>query len=394
VSVAGENNGSPKLHEVKPRENVGRETIARYQAQFRGAAFECLSLLEDETLDRVYCDYQDDFVSRLNVDGNYIYNFFQVKTKGKLNYQWSVNDVLGIRKGAKTCEPAKITDSYVGKLLIHTIRFENSCGSVIFLTNVHLNDDLEGLRDAIEGDSDNNYYKLLLQNFNDALTPESPIEDKNIIERIKKLQLKSNISYLNPYDDKFFTEARETIYQYSEIDLQRSECEEILNSLIFLVERKSFAKLLEEIAEEDLDDIAGVSLAEMLDILSISKAAYQSLRDGGDSQAIKSASIIHRLMSKAGASERMIEFVSDCKVRWDIWFRDKRHTIPEFDLNFILEEIENNAAEWAKFGENLTVLRGRIDKVLSDLDDEDLSANLDRELLLGAVFSFLVRGNA
>jgi hypothetical protein len=394
VSVAGENNGSPKLHEVKPRENVGRETIARYQAQFRGAAFECLSLLEDETLDRVYCDYQDDFVSRLNVDGNYIYNFFQVKTKGKLNYQWSVNDVVGIRKGAKTCEPAKITDSYVGKLLIHTIRFENSCGSVIFLTNVHLNDDLEGLRDAIEGDSDNNYYKLLLQNFNDALTPESPIEDKNIIERIKKLQLKSNISYLNPYDDKFFTEARETIYQYSEIDLQRSECEEILNSLIFLVERKSFAKLLEEIAEEDLDDIAGVSLAEMLDILSISKAAYQSLRDGGDSQAIKSASIIHRLMSKAGASERMIEFVSDCKVRWDIWFRDKRHTIPEFDLNFILEEIENNAAEWAKFGENLTVLRGRIDKVLSDLDDEDLSANLDRELLLGAVFSFLVRGNA
>ncbi|MFT6555631.1 MAG: putative nucleic acid-binding protein [Alloalcanivorax venustensis] len=394
MSVAGENNGSPKLHEVKPRENVGRETIARYQAQFRGAAFECLSLLEDETLDRVYCDYQDDFVSRLNVDGNYIYNFFQVKTKGKLNYQWSVNDVLGIRKGAKTCEPAKITDSYVGKLLIHTIRFENSCGSVIFLTNVHLNDDLEGLRDAIEGDSDNNYYKLLLQNFNDALTPESPIEDKNIIERIKKLQLKSNISYLNPYDDKFFTEARETIYQYSEIDLQRSECEEILNSLIFLVERKSFAKLLEEIAEEDLDDIAGVSLAEMLDILSISKAAYQSLRDGGDSQAIKSASIIHRLMSKAGASERMIEFVSDCKVRWDIWFRDKRHTIPEFDLNFILEEIENNAAEWAKFGENLTVLRGRIDKVLSDLDDEDLSANLDRELLLGAVFSFLVRGNA
>ncbi|KXJ45912.1 dsDNA nuclease domain-containing protein [Alloalcanivorax venustensis] len=392
--MAGENNGSPKLHEVKPRENVGRETIARYQAQFRGAAFECLSLLEDETLDRVYCDYQDDFVSRLNVDGNYIYNFFQVKTKGKLNYQWSVNDVLGIRKGAKTCEPAKITDSYVGKLLIHTIRFENSCGSVIFLTNVHLNDDLEGLRDAIEGDSDNNYYKLLLQNFNDALTPESPIEDKNIIERIKKLQLKSNISYLNPYDDKFFTEARETIYQYSEIDLQRSECEEILNSLIFLVERKSFAKLLEEIAEEDLDDIAGVSLAEMLDILSISKAAYQSLRDGGDSQAIKSASIIHRLMSKAGASERMIEFVSDCKVRWDIWFRDKRHTIPEFDLNFILEEIENNAAEWAKFGENLTVLRGRIDKVLSDLDDEDLSANLDRELLLGAVFSFLVRGNA
>lgn len=392
--MAGENSCGPKLHEVELRENVGRETIARYQAQFRGAAFECLSLLEDEALDRVYCDYQDDFVSRLNIDGSYIYNFFQVKTKGKLNYQWSINDVLGIRKGAKTCEPAKITDSYVGKLLIHTIRFENSCGNVVFLTNVHLNDDLEGLRDAILEDSDNNYYKLLLENFNDALCPEAPIEDQGIIERIKKLQLKSNISYLNPHDDKFFSEARETIYQYSEIDLQRSECEEILNSLISLVERKSFGKLLKDIGEEDLDDVAGVSLAEVLDILSISKAAYQSLRDGGDSQAIKNASIIHRLMNKAGASERMIEFVSDCKVRWDIWFRDKRHSIPEFDMNFILEEIEKNAAEWVGSGENLPLLQSRIDKVSSSLDDDDLSSTLDRELLLGAVFSFLVRGNA
>lgn len=94
--MTGENSNGPMLHEVEPRENVGRETIARYQAQFRGAAFECLSLLEDEALDRVYCDYQDDFVTRLNVNGNYVYNFFQVKTKGKLNHQWSVNDVLGI----------------------------------------------------------------------------------------------------------------------------------------------------------------------------------------------------------------------------------------------------------------------------------------------------------
>ena len=388
------NIGSPKLHEVEPRENVGRETIARYQAQFRGAAFECLALLEDETLDRVYCDYQDDFVTRLNVEGNYVYNFFQVKTKGKLNYQWSVNDVLGVRKGAKTWEPAKIADSYVGKLLIHTIRFENSCGNVVFITNVHLNDDLEGLRDAIKDDSDNNYYKLLLESFNEALCPEAPIEDQDIIERIKKLQLKSNVSYLDPHGDKFFSEARETIYKYSEIDLQHSECEGILNSLISLVERKSFGKLLEEIGESDLDDIAGVSLSEMLNILSISKAAYQSLKDSGDSQAIKNASIIHRLMSKAGASERMIEFVSDCKVQWDIWFRDKRHTIPEFDLNFILEEIEKNAAEWVKLGESLPLLQSRINIVLSALDTEDLSTTLNRELLLGAVFSFLVRGNA
>lgn len=59
--MAGKSSGSPKLDEVEPRENIGRETIARYQAQFRGAAFECLSLLKDEALDRVYCDYQDEY---------------------------------------------------------------------------------------------------------------------------------------------------------------------------------------------------------------------------------------------------------------------------------------------------------------------------------------------
>jgi hypothetical protein len=392
--MTGENSGSPKLHELEPRENVGRETIARYQAQFRGAAFECLSLLEDGSLDRVYCDYQDDFVSRLNIDGSYVYNFFQVKTKGKLNHQWSINDILGIRKGAIKCDPTKISNSYLGKLLIHTIRFENSCGKVVFLTNVHLNDDLEEFRDSIKGDSDNNYYKLLLENFNGALCPEAPIEDQEVKDNIRKLQLKSNISYLHPHNNNFFSVARDTIYQYSEIDLQRSECEEILNSLITLVERKSFGKLLVEIAEDELDDIAGISLAEMLDILSLSKEAYQILKDGGDSKAIKNVSIIHRLMSKAGASPRMIEYVSDCKVRWDIWYRDKRHTIPDFDLNFILEEIEKNASEWVRLGESLSILESRIDKALSTLDDKGLSVTLDRELLLGSFFSFLVRGSS
>ncbi|MEE4251928.1 MAG: dsDNA nuclease domain-containing protein [Alcanivoracaceae bacterium] len=392
--MEGDNKSNSKIHEVPPSETVGRETIARYQAQFRGAAFECLSLLKDNTIDRVYCDYQDDFVSRLIVNGNHVYNFFQVKTKGKLNYQWSVNDVLGIKKRARTCDPARISGSYIGKLLVHTIRFQNACGKVVFLTNVHLSDDLEEFCDSIKGSGINNYHKVLMKTFNDALCSKSPLEHHEIVERIKKLEIRSNISYLNPNDDKFFSEARETIYQYSEVDLQHSECEEILNSLISLVERKSFNKLLDEIGEQELDDIAGVSLTEMLDILSISKEAYQILKNGGDSKAIKNASIIQRLMSKAGATGKMIEFVSDCKVRWDVWFREKRHSVPEFDLNFILLEIENCAYKWARSGGNLSDLQGRIEGVLSELHDKSLSINIERELILGAVFSFLVRGNA
>lgn len=385
----------PKLHEVAPRENVGRDTIARYQSQFRAAANECLTLLEDGVLDRVYCDYQDDYVSRLNLDGQHIYNFYQVKTKSKLNHQWSVNDIVGMHKRAKTADSEKIASSFVGKLLIHTVKFNNSCGKVVFQTNIHFGDDVEALMEAVSSDNDeNNHYKLLLDNFNDAFSSAEPIEDKTIVESLQKLNLESNIAYLTPHDVTFSAIARDAIYKYSEIDLQHSESEEIINNLVSLVERKSFTKLVADIDETDLDEIAGIGLSDMLDILSISKGAYELLKEGGDSKAIKNASIIHRLMSQAGATDEMIEYVSTCKVKWDIWYRDKRHTMLEFDLNFLQGSIGEIASKWAMRKEPMNALQ----QIINDLHDEivinDISKTLDRDLLLGAVFSAVVRNEA
>jgi hypothetical protein len=392
--MSEENNNQPKLHEVQPRENVGRDTISRYQSQFRAAAYECLSLLGDDTLDRVYCDYQDDYVARFYLDGKHIYSFNQVKTKKKLNHQWSINELFGIRKKAKTADPEKIANSYLGKLLVHTIKFNNSCGAVVFLTNIHFNDDVETLMNSISDDGDNNYYKLLLDNFNNAFSPEEPIEDDRIIELIKKLNLVSNQQYLNPHDDTFSALARETVYKYSEIDLHRTDSEEIINNLVALVERKSFSKLVGDIDESDLDGAAGISLEDMLEILSISKGAYKTLKDGGDSNAIKNASIIHRLMSRAGASEVMIEFVSNCKVNWDIWFREKRHTMAEFDLNFLQEDIGQIASNWSSNKDSVDQLKSKIDDLYNQIVEKNESTTLNKELLLGAVFSAIVRNEA
>ena len=96
---------------------------------------------------------------------------------------------------------------------------------------------------------------------------------------------------------------------------------------------KSSAKLIAELKEEELDEIVGIGVADLLDILSISKGAYEQLLAGGDPAAVRSASIIQRKLAKAGASELMIEYCSKWKVQWDVWLRDKRHTIPEYDLN-------------------------------------------------------------
>lgn len=390
-----DSNSNPKLHEVQPRETVGRDTIARYQSQFRAAAYECLSLLEDDALDRVYCDYQDDFVTRFNLDGKLVYNFYQVKTKSKRNHQWTINEIFGLYKTRKSASVEKIVNSFAGKLLIHTIKFNNSCGKVVFLTNVHFNDDVEACSVALsKDDNDNSHYELLIENFNDAFSPAEPIEKEKIIQLVKKLCLEPNISYLSPDESGFFAIARDTIFKFSEIDLQHVECEEIINDLVSLVERKSFSKLVADIDEDDLDEIAGIGVSDMLDILSISKGAYKFLKQGGDNQAIKNASIIHRLMNQAGASEKMIEYASQCKVSWDIWFRDKRHTIAEFDLNFLQQKIDRIAIEWANKKDSLADLQEIIEKLFDEVIKKGVSNTLDKELLLGAVFSAMVRNES
>lgn len=119
-----------KLHEIEPRENNGRDTIARFRAQFRAASIACLSILNGKDTDRVYCDYHDDFVVRKKSADNFTYDFYQVKTKAKRNYQWSVSDILALnerkqQKNKRTLEGVR--DSFVGRLIIHSINFEDTC---------------------------------------------------------------------------------------------------------------------------------------------------------------------------------------------------------------------------------------------------------------------------
>src|SRR5690606_30927739 len=97
-----------------------------------------------------------------------------------------------------------------------------------------------------------------------------------------------------------------------------------------------------------LDEAVGVGLDDLLDILSISRSVYQALISGEDASALKNASIIERKMKEAGASLEMTEYATRQKVKWDIWLRNARHTIPEYDLNILLNRIQNAQSTWAR----------------------------------------------
>ncbi len=385
---------SPKLHEVTPRENIGRDTISRYQAQFRAASNAALEILEGNGVDRVYCDYHDDFVVRNTKSGSVEYHFFQVKTKAKRNYQWTLLDIFGIYK-KKTQDKDKIINSFIGKLMLHTINFEGSCGGVVFLTNIQFADEIEEMiTDLDSGLFDNKHNKILVEKFNECYCVSGQdFDDGEIKELLSKLTLTPGIQYLNDSND-FEAVARDKIYKYSEIDLEYVEAKEIIDSLVNLAEKKSFRKIMGEISESELDDKAGVGINDLLDILSISRGAYEVLLNGGDPKAIKSASVLQRKLEQAGASIEMVEYCCEKKIQWDEWYRKKRHVIPEYDLKFLQEDINTILESLISGKAALKDIQKKVDDLLVSLKGKDIENQITRELLLGGVFSALVRSES
>jgi hypothetical protein len=387
-------NDSPLIGEVVPRETAGRDTIARYRAQFRAAAYECLSILTGKTVDRVYCDYQDDFVSRHSAEGKPIYHFFQVKTMGKQNHQWSKRELFGLTKRPKP-SAASIKESFVGKLMLHTVRFNNSCGNVVFLTNVQLRDEVENITSAIStANFDHADLKVFVELFNEAFVDGQPLPIEAIEANIKRLVLKPGLEYLRPHEHQFNALAREAIFTFSEVDLEHVECDEIIESLLQMVEAKSFAKLLGSMSESELDDTVGVGIVDLLNLLSISKGAYEQLVAGGDPKAIKNASIIQRKLRQASASEEVIAYCSKSKVEWDIWLRNKRHVLAEFDLNHLTDRLNSIKNEWVAGNTSFAGLQEHIENLWLVLIAKGSADTLSRELLLGGVFAELVRSES
>lgn len=385
---------APHLNEVPPVETAGRETIARFNAQFRAAAYQCLSILTGKDIDRVYCDYQDDFVARRTVDGRPVYHFYQVKTKGQRNYRWSKTELFGLY-AKKASKPERLADSFIGKLMLHTIRFNTSCGSVVFLTNVHFDNNVEALVQAISSsDFTNADLKAFADSFNSAFNLTPPLNASEVEARLRKLVLTPGITYLDPHDRDFGALARAAIYKYSEIDLQHAECEEIIRSLLDIVQQKSFQKLIGDLDEASLDEAAGVGITDLLEILSISKGAYDELVAGGDPKAVKNASIIQRKLSQAGVNADMIEYCSRCKVQWDMWLREKRHSIPEFELNFLLEDLNAIKNQWVIAAIKFAGVRVEIDQLWDRASSKGLTSTMTKDILLGGLFAALVRSEA
>lgn len=387
------------LHTKPPREQSGRDSFSRYRSQVRSAAMASLSILEGKEVDRVYCDLHDDFVIRIKNENSVAYVFYQVKTMGKQNHNWSLNELFGLNPNIKDQSKqnsAKIKDSYIGKLLLHTVVFDGFCNAVVFQTNINNGNDVEKLYADIEdGTFSHRLSKVLLERFNECFPGDSGsvFSIDEIKEKISKLKFETDVQYLKNGDDNFEPLARYKIYEFSEVDLEYAESREILMKLLDLVERKS-SGVISELTSDSIEKAAGISIEDLLSILSISQSAYQSLLEGGDVKAIKSASIIQRTLMEAGAGKDEVEYCSRCKTSWDLWLRNNRHVIPEFELETIRSNIRQLLSASTKNRTSLCLaeLRDPIEALEQELKSKNILFDLSKELIFGGVFAELVKG--
>ena len=362
-------------------------------------AVAALEILKGGAVDRVYCDYHDDFVVRLNDKDGIRYHFFQVKTKGKANHLWKLNETFGLKQSIRnqSKQDAKnIQDSFVGKLLLHTVLFEKYCGKVVFQTNIHCDDVvLDVLKDIHTGKLDHKFTKALIEKFNECFFEDlwCELSHDQIKGNLAKLYFEPDVQYLKSTNDTFESTVGECIYNYSEIDLMRDERKEIILKLMELVDRKT-CDVIHEIDLKTIEERAGISIEDLLNVLSISEDAYKILSQGGDPNAVKSASIIQRLLKNGGAGNPQVEYASRCKTLWDEWYRANRHILPELDLNVITQEIRRQVADSMDHKEALVLfdLKPDILKLEENLENKKLLYDLNQDLLLGGIFAELVRG--
>ena len=263
-----------------PREIVGRDTVTRFRMQFQAAAYAALEILSGKEVDRVYCDYHDDFVVRRTVDGVVEYHFFQVKTKNKANQQWDVDEVFALKKtGAlDTAEKLEaIRKSIAGKLFLHTIEFGEQCREVTVLSNVHFKEDVYGVvSDLSAGTSSKKYIRQLIEKFADIVSPDGSLSPSQVEAARKKLSLLANVQHIGDSLEAFGIAAHNAIWRHSEIELHQHEIARIARSLVTLVEEKSCAPI-SGLSKADIDLTTGVGLDDLLQILSISTQVYHCL---------------------------------------------------------------------------------------------------------------------
>jgi transcriptional regulator with XRE-family HTH domain len=337
----------PRLGDVEPRERAGAKTGRRYEYQYERAAKRALALLDHQQKHVcVYCDWHDDFVVESgNPPTRYL--FHQVKGRKSDLGPWTFIDFFGLVKRESLPLPRKATfkrDAIVPLMLRHFNDFPDTCDGIAFVTNTGIEPRLRSFMDSLKGastlddlpDEDKVAFDFMALAYLAGKKPLAPSRDV-LFERLRGVFLWLDEPHL---DEENFAlmELVDLIDQYSEIDLVPSQSKNIARDVITRVRVKAHHdKTQIPTSDDQLRQEKGITLRELLGLLSLSIEGYEALRRGDAPANVKTLSRLQRYCKGIGRTE-LIPFVCGAKAEWDAWLTVERHSMNPLDYVALVDK--------------------------------------------------------
>ncbi len=339
-----------KLHEIRPREQVGAVTGETYEFQYHQAAADALGVLDDKSVACVYCEWHDDYV--IESSGVVSYHFHQVKHRSLRLGPWKISEFFGHRRAAnrakKTTETASAAvddasdSSIFSRLFDHQIKFGDRCSAFVFVTDAGIHPDFQTLLDGTQqcpdiASLDKPLAKILggIANGTKKFIPSMTLE--LLFEFLRRFTVKMALGSLQDLRG-CRTLMAGRIRDLSEVDLRVSEAEKIGAELVSLVRTRSHLVLNPLPSDtEELKAKKALVLDDVLKALSLSPAGYRALKLGGR-DAVVSLSRLHRMCKESRVSEELIPELCALKSAWDAWYVQERHLINQLDFLTLKKE--------------------------------------------------------
>lgn len=438
---------------IKPRERTGEMTGRRYEYQFEQTAMAALKLLSEGTHRCVFCDWHDDYVVHLVADDSDRYLFVQVKTKTSSQGPWTFRELFGVAppsKAKKALEPKVLPEavsaavakakkpsaaksplplanvpslpsaatspqgaaapapaatieldetSPIVRMLAHHRLFGPACAGTDFLTNTGLHPDVATFMEALVGVTSPAALKgVALASFERiagaylSLSPRLAASSDELFHRLRSVKFHTDQGNLQDQAIAALI-IGSMCSEYSEIALSLGEAQNIARDLISLVRnRATFTMTIVPVDESLLRQQKGVTLNDLLRVLSLSEEGHKNLSSAGGSDSVKTLSRLQRYCAKNLALAPAIEHICSYKAQWDVWRNNERHVVQSADYAFL----EHRAKE-------LLSARLPLDKLVEGAKEmaatfmrsqPAVSRVLTAEHALGLIFSIAAQGEA
>lgn len=336
---------STRLHQLKPREQVGAGTGTRYEYQYTQAATDSLLLFNDVLV--LYCEWHDDYVLENGPASTVpVYRFHQVKTRDLGQGPWTLQTIFGIKTSKLPKNQTAPDKEPFHRLLEHPFNFTSGCDRLVLVTNNAVDDGVNKFLDAIRTATKvDDLSKDLRKQFDRILAVHMYVQPSltanTLFDVLRRFFIDSTRGRHPDNDETDVIALGVKIAALSEVDLLSRQAQRMGRDIVSLVRTRSGIKidpLPPGFTEADLKAKKAIVVDDLLRLISLSPEGYRILKTTGNASALKVLSRLQRYCVDNGFGPELIEDVCSYKAGWDMWSIAEKGRISKPDLTALTGE--------------------------------------------------------